>query len=175
MGGTGRQAGSGVESAGDLITEYERRGRARVRDRDDTAPVGTEETEKTYYAHDTWGLARSGDGATGDPREGDSSMKPAKVDGAAYRPRKNRPLSIALSESPSRERLSDIFNAHHYKSSNLSKVDGNGPYHPEQPRPESMDVLDGSTHSIPDWGAEERHDQGGWAESVPAGGSGNMW
>ncbi|KAK5130454.1 hypothetical protein LTR08_002018 [Meristemomyces frigidus] len=176
-GGRSGQVDGGVESAEDLIAEYERRGRARARDRDRAAPVENEETEKTYYyERDTWGPAESGDGAAEDRGDEEGWKKAGEVNDAAYRPRKSRPLSKALSESPSRERLSELFKEHQYKASGLSQVDGNGPYHPEQPRPESMDVLNGSTHPIPDWGAADGHGHGGWAdEAVPAGGGGNAW
>ncbi|KAH9828847.1 hypothetical protein Tdes44962_MAKER09216 [Teratosphaeria destructans] len=89
------------ESGEDLIAEYESRGRTRVRrDRRHHEPI---EEEAEYYSD----KKRS---ATPDaPRGKDAMNRWDGVDDSQYRPRKGRPLHTALSESPSRERLTETF------------------------------------------------------------------
>lgn len=156
IGGPGskaRKADGGVESAGDLIVEYERRGRSRARDR---APPAHEDREyyyervqvprRTHKEHDEHGH----DGQTD---RGERS----EADDPAYRPRKSRPLATALSESPSRERLSEAFSK--------ITVDGAGPYRPELPRPDSMQTWQGSGHARMD--ESFGHSHGRWEEDLP--------
>ena len=98
----------GEESAEDLIAEYERRGRARARDR-----AGREggqyvaESTKIWEREREWGgsAKQSVDGAGEEWPHGDG------IDDPRYRPRQSKPLTQALSESPSRENLSEAFSA----------------------------------------------------------------
>ncbi|KAK5127200.1 hypothetical protein LTR85_008562 [Meristemomyces frigidus] len=145
----GRPKESAAESGEDLIAEYERRGRARARGR---AAPAAEERQKVY-----------------DSKPGQEQRPRLDgVDDTAYRPRMSRPLARALSESPSRERLSEAFSDHRSKVSSKVVVGGFGPYRPEQPRTGSTEIWGGSDHASR---TEERveHSFGGWAEDVPGG------
>ncbi|KAF2769540.1 hypothetical protein EJ03DRAFT_94119 [Teratosphaeria nubilosa] len=90
------------ESGEDLIAEYENRGRTRVRrDRRHHEPIEEEGSEYYYEKKQS---------ATPDaPQRKDAINRWDGVDDSQYQPRKSRPLHRALSESPSRERLTETF------------------------------------------------------------------
>ncbi|KAK5742471.1 hypothetical protein LTR17_003273 [Elasticomyces elasticus] len=120
------------ENGEDLIAEYEeRRGRSRARDR---ARNTKAEPEYYYKRREVERLGH--DGAR------DSSVH-------SYRPPNDFvPLGRPFSESPSRELA-------------LEERDWHGPYRPEVPRQESMDVLAGSSRG------EEECDTAAAAEAIP--------
>ncbi|KAK5706584.1 hypothetical protein LTR97_001574 [Elasticomyces elasticus] len=120
------------ENGEDLIAEYEeRRGRSRARDR---AWNTTTEPEYCFKRREVERLGH--DGAR------DSSVR-------SYRPSNDLvPLGRPFSESPSRELA-------------LEERDWHGPYRPEVPRQESMDVLAGSSRG------EEECDTAAAAEAIP--------
>ncbi|KAK5709964.1 hypothetical protein LTR17_019293 [Elasticomyces elasticus] len=120
------------ENGEDLIAEYEeRRGRSRARDR---ARNTKAEPEYFYKRREVERLGH--DGAR------DSSVR-------SYRPPNDFvPLGRPFSESPSRELA-------------LEERDWHGPYRPEVPRQESMDVLAGSSRG------EEECDAAAAAEAIP--------
>ncbi|KAK4545671.1 hypothetical protein LTR36_002624 [Oleoguttula mirabilis] len=163
-GGKGRQNDGGVESAEDLIAEYERRGRARARDR--AAPAAEERQKVYHYERDTRSPVNDREAVGGPQEPMEEQPRLDGVDDAAYRPRKSRPLARALSESPSRERLSEAFSARQCKTSSKARVDGFGPYRPEEPRTGSTEVVDGSDHASR---KDERfgHSDRRWVEDLP--------
>ncbi|KAK5681034.1 hypothetical protein LTS10_006794 [Elasticomyces elasticus] len=120
------------ENGEDLIAEYEeRRGRSRARDRARTTKA---EPEYFYKRREVERLGH--DGAR------DSSVR-------SYRPPNDFvPPGRPFSESPSRELA-------------LEERDWHGPYRPEVPRQESMDVLAGSSRG------EEECDTAAAAEAIP--------
>ncbi|TKA31683.1 hypothetical protein B0A50_01761 [Salinomyces thailandicus] len=159
----GRLNGSGQESAEDLIAEYERRGRARARGR--RSPQGKERyldgTQKASERQKGWRDSRrprSFDGAA-------EEMPPSVIADPKYRPLRSKPLTTALSESPSRECLREGSSAN--QAVQRSKLDGHGPYRPEAPRAESMEVGEGSRHSVPREGHGYPHSY--WSEEQPGG------
>ena len=112
---------------GDIISEYERRGRTRGRN---SRPRYFHERETIYEKPDGEWIVRPGysHGKVDDrPREG------AWVSGG-------RPLHRALSESPSREEL--ISPSRHRRS------DGRGPYREQEKVTDSMRVEDGSRATV---------------------------
>ncbi|KAK5723259.1 hypothetical protein LTR15_004956 [Elasticomyces elasticus] len=120
------------ENGEDLIAEYEeRRGRSRARER---ARNTTAEPEYFFKRREVERLGH--DGAR------NSSVR-------SYRPSNDFvPLGRPFSESPSRELA-------------LEERDWHGPYRPEVPRQESMDVLAGSSRG------EEECDTAAAAEAIP--------
>ncbi|KAI6838623.1 hypothetical protein KC340_g3602 [Hortaea werneckii] len=134
----GKLSGGGWESGEDLIAEYERRGRARARDQDRGGMHASSAKVAREQQTQQGGVSGSWDGAT----EGENPSRDVK--NAGNQPQKSRPLTEALSESPSRENLYESFSA--YSSSARSKLDGYGPYRSEEIRSDSLDVGDGSSH-----------------------------
>ncbi|KAI7211028.1 hypothetical protein KC333_g7900 [Hortaea werneckii] len=154
----GRLSGGGWESGEDLIAEYERRGRARARDRDSGAmhvsstKVARERQTQQGGVSGSWG---SWDGVT------EEEIPSTDVKKTRNQPRKSRPLAEALSESPSRENLYESFSA--YNSSTRSRLDSYGPYRSEGPRSDSLEVGEGSNHDHDGHWEDRRSDY--WPEA----------
>ncbi|KAI7358297.1 hypothetical protein KC354_g9743 [Hortaea werneckii] len=154
----GKLSGGGWESGEDLIAEYERRGRARVRDQDrgemhaSSAKVTRELQTQQGGVSGSWG---SWDGVT------EEEIPSTDVKKTRNQPRKSRPLAEALSESPSRENLYESFSA--YDSSTRSRLDSYGPYRSEGLRSDSLEVGDGSTHDHDGHWEDRRSDY--WPEA----------
>jgi len=129
--GTKQRIKEPVENTEDLIAEYECRGRARERGRRKGRQT-TEDSQTEYFDGFTEIIPqdRGPNRATKLESERDGDLR--------YRPRRSQPIMKALSESPSRETLSEANRSRH--------SDGAGPYRPEEPRRESMEVHDGSGH-----------------------------
>lgn len=129
--GTKQRIREPAESAEDVIAEYERRGRAREREWRRGRPK-KEADQPEYFDGPTEIVPQD------QANNGEKQPKTARDSNVRYQPRRSQPIVKALSESPSRERLSDAKRSRHGDSA--------GPYRPEEPRRESMEVHDGSSH-----------------------------
>ncbi|KAK4560799.1 hypothetical protein LTR86_005379 [Recurvomyces mirabilis] len=145
------------ESGEDLIAEFERRGRSKKREpRSPHSRAGEQEYfyERRQTVREPSGVDGGWDDAPPSAWEGGSNKSQPK------------PLVHAYSESPARER----------SSRREEEGSGAGPYRPELPRQECMDVLGGSEHTTRaevEGGTEDPrygHARGRWPEdlSVPA-------
>ncbi|KAI6791224.1 hypothetical protein KC361_g7449 [Hortaea werneckii] len=134
----GKLSGGGWESGEDLIAEYERRGGARARGQG-RGEMHASRAEATSEQHEQQsGVNGAWDGVT------EEEIPSRDVKNTRNQPRKSRPLTEALSESPSRENLYESFSD--YGSSARSKLDGYGPYRSGETRFDSLEVGDGSNH-----------------------------